>query len=158
MKLFLKQSSSAENIIFIIYDELGNEKYKVLYRKRKANISYHINTIDDKTVCVVRKIPITTTNSYIFKLNNKRITFVCVPAKDRIKCRYYGINRHIIGDAFNKNFSVVEVDNSVVFEHIRVLADVELNIVSDDEEMFAIATAVCINLINTVDNLATLAV
>lgn len=158
MKLFLKRNPAAENIIFIIYDELGNEKYKVTEKKTKANTSYLVQNTDGKAVCKIRKLPLVSTNSYVFRFNKKSITFVCVPIKNDIKCRYYGINRHIKGDIISKNFSIVEVDNSVVATHNRILSDYEINIINEPEELFAVATAVCINLINIVDKRVTLAV
>ncbi len=158
MKLFLKRDLSTDNKIFAIYDELGKEKYNVISKNPKSNYSMSVVDLNGKTLCKIRKLPLIASISFLFRFNKKSITLVCIPMLNDIKCHYYGTNCHLIGSAVTKNFSLVDVDNSVRAVCKRNAADCEIEIFNPCDEMLGISTAICINLINTVDNHAAQAV
>jgi uncharacterized protein YxjI len=158
MKLFLKRDISAEDTAFVVYDELGKEKYFIKSKNNKNNLAFNIVDKDNKTAAKIRKLPMVATTTFVFKVGKTSITLVCVPFANEIKFHYYGKNWHIAGDAVTKNFSIVDVDNSIIASGRKVLSDFELNIYNEDEMLYCIATSVCINLINTVDNRVTQAV
>ena len=158
MKLFIKRNVSTDNNIFTIFDDKGIEKYYVInknFKTTKAHISLKIIDSNKNTVAKINKIPLVTTNSYTIKANNNRITLVCVMHTKGINCHYYGNNWHINGSPALRDFKIIDVGNSLIASQRKNNADCELNITKCENELFSIATSVCINLINTVDNLAT---
>ncbi len=64
---------------------------------------------------------------------------------------FYGSNRLVSGSVAAKNFSVIDVDKSVVFSHRRRPGYIELEIADKKNEAFSVAVSVCANLINTVE-------
>lgn len=152
MKLFLKRDVSTDNRIFSVYDEFGKEKYSVISKNIKSNYSISIVDLNGNISCKIRKLPLISSISFLFKYNKKSITLVCVPLLNDLKCHYYGTNCHLVGSAVSKNFSLVNVDNSVRAACKKNASDCEIDICDPCDEMLGIATTVCINLINTVDN------
>lgn len=158
MKLFLRRNVSADNNIFSVFDEQGFEKYNIVSKKANSNSDFAIQNTDGQAVCRIRRLPVAGTNIYLFKADKKRIAFIRTLIADGIKCHYYGNNWHVIGNISAKNFSVVDVDNSLIATHKKVMSDYELNIFDSKNEMFCIATSLCIDLINTIDNRAAQAI
>lgn len=158
MKLFIKRNISSEKNAFVAFNEQGNEKYNIVLRKKKSYYGFDIISTDGNLVCKVRKIPVGNVNTYSIKDNCRRVTFVCVPVSDTIKCHFYGVNWHVTGNAISKNFCIMDVDNSVIATHKMIASDYELNVFDNANELISLATCICINLINTVDNRATQAV
>lgn len=158
MKLFIRRNISADKNAFTLFDEQGCEKYNIIPIKKKGYSGFKICAMDDKVMCKVRKMPIATVNTYSIRDKSRRINFVCVPVSGSIKCHFYGVNWHITGDAISKNFAILDVDNSVIATHKTIMSDYELNVFDKANELIAIATSICIDLINTVDNRATQAV
>ncbi len=158
MKLYIKRDTSVNNSAFIIFDELGCEKFYISPKKAGSDLSILIIDKSNNILGKIRRLPILGTKSYVFRLGKNRIAFTCIPVKNGINCRYYGKNWHILGDLISKNFSIADVDNTVIATHTKNLADCELNVKNPADELYCLATAICINLINTVDNRITQAV
>ncbi len=158
MKLFIKRDISAGDSAFTVFDELGKEKYYVLFTKTKSTVSLKITDTQNNTVVTIRKLPIVGTNTFVFRKRKNHITFVIVKSSKGIFCNYYGNNWHINGEITTKNFSIIDVDNSVIAIQRKCGEALELNITEDKNELYCICTSVCINLINTVDKLAMQAV
>ncbi len=158
MKLFLKRDISANDSVFTVFDELGKEKYDILFANKNSSVSLKITDIQKNTVATIRRLPIVGTNTFVFKKNKKHITFVIVNSSKGIFCNYYGKNWHIKGEIATKNFSIIDVDNSVIAMQKKIGDALELNIAEDKNELYCISTSICISLINTVDKLAVQAV
>lgn len=158
MKLFIRRNISAEKTAFDVFSEQGYEKYSIILNQKKELAGFHIVSVDGCVMCKVHKMQIGNMSTYSIKDNNRRARLVCVPASADIKCRIYGVNWHISGDTFSKNFGIIDVDNSVVATHKKIISDYELNVFDKANELLSIAICICINLINTVDNCATQAV
>lgn len=158
MKLFLRRDTSSEGALFTVYDDLGKEKYYVISKKSKVKSGFVILDSDKNIAARIHKIPLVGTNLFDFKVNKKHITFVCLPIQNGINCYFYGNNWRIIGDAVTKNFSIADVDNSIIASQNKNASDYELDIFSAPDELYCISASICINLINTVDNLAAQAV
>lgn len=158
MKLFIKRNISSEKTAFVVFNEQGYEKYNIVLKKKKSYYGFDIISTDSNLMCKVRKIPVGNVNTYSIKDNCRRVTFVCVPVSDTIKCHFYGVNWHVTGNAISKNFYIMDVDNSVIATHKMIAPDYELNVFDNANELISLATCICINLINTVDNRATQAV
>lgn len=158
MKLYIRRNTSADNAAFDIYNEQGYNKYRFIQNDKKGYYGFEIVSVDGKSVCKVRKIPIGSVSAYSIKTGNRRVKLVCVPVSADIKCRFYGVNWHITGDTVSKNFGILDVDNSVIATQKILLPDYELNVFDKSNELVSIAASICIDLINTVDNRATQAV
>ncbi|MCH5296267.1 MAG: hypothetical protein J1E85_01200 [Ruminococcus sp.] len=158
MKLFIRRNISADKTAFVIFNEQGYEKYYIIPKKKKGFSGFELTSINGDLICKVRKMQICNVSAYSIKDKSRMVRFVCVPVSSEIKCRFYGVNWHIAGEAVSKNFGIMDVDNSVIATHKTVGSDYELNVFDDVNEIISIATCICINLINTVDNRATQAV
>lgn len=158
MKLFIRRNVSAENSAFDIFNEQGYEKYHIILKNKKDFNGFQIVTVNGDVMCKVRKMQIGNMSTYSIKDSCHRVRLVCVPVSSEIKCQFYGVNWHISGDAFSKNFGIIDVDNSVIATHKKIISDCELNVFDASNELVSAAVCICINLINTVDNLATQAV
>ena len=106
----------------------------------------------------IRKIPIVGTHTFTFKAGKHHITFVMIISSNKILGYYYGNNWHINGEIAKSNFSIIDVDNSVLATLKKHPDYIELNITDDSDELYCVATSICTNLINTVDKLAMQAV
>ena len=56
-----------------------------------------------------------------------------------------------LGDVISKNFSIVDVDNAQICNHIKHPLGCELEIADAQNELICLMTALCVNMINTVD-------
>lgn len=158
MKLFIKRNTSLDKSCFTVYDELGNEKYKASFTGSKSVSKLIVSDSSDKAVLKIRKIPIVGTHTFAFKAGKHHITFVMIISSNRILGYYYGNNWHINGEIAKGNFSIIDVDNSVIATLKKHTDYIELNITDDSDELYCVATSICTNLINTVDKLAIQAV
>lgn len=157
MRLFIKRNNLADDVMFTVFDEKGNDKYYAVRKKLKStktSMGIIISDVNKITVAKIYKLPIVTTNSYTIKANNSRINLVCVTSSKGINCHYYGNNWHINGNLTLRDFKIIDVDNTLIATQTKNKAYFELNVANCDNELFCVATSICINLINTVDNFA----
>ena len=75
-----------------------------------------------------------------------------------ISAYFYGSNWHIVGEFAAKNFSIIDVDKTLICEHRNHADYCEINIPDSGNELFCVAASVCSNLINTIDSPALQAV
>ncbi len=158
MKLFIKRNISPSDLNFTVFDELGKEKYFVKFQKAKTPVRFFITDKDDNVMVKIRRLPIVGTNTFVFKAGKKHLTFVELFTKNGMYCYFYGNNWHITGDVMSKNFSIIDVDNSVISSQKKDLDNCELVIFDSTNELYCVATSICVSMINTVDNLAAQAV
>lgn len=158
MKLFIKRNISPDKSCFTVFDEYGNEKYNATFTGSKSVSKLIVSDNADKTVLKIRKIPIVGTHTFAFKSGKHHITFVMIISPNGILGYYYGNNWHINGEIANGNFSIIDVDNSVIATLRKNTDYSELNITDDCDELYCVATSICTNLINTVDKFAMQAV
>lgn len=160
MKLFLKRDLSASDTEFVFFDESGNEKYLSKHKKTKVTSKLNIIIYDatGSKVARIRQLPIVATSTFVLKVNKSHMTFVVVPTTKGIYSYFYGKNWHINGDIAAKNFTVIDVDKSVVFSHRQKSRYCELEFSDAANELYCAATSICANLINTVGKSAVKAV
>lgn len=160
MRLFLKRDVSLGKSSFVIYDELGENKYVAEINKSKVGGKYNILITDSSgnTAAKIRQLPIVGTNTFVFKVNKKHVTFVIVPTAKGAYSYFYGNNWHINGDILSKNFLIIDVDKSVILRHTKHSDYCELEIESRANELYCVSASICANLINTVEKLAMQAV
>lgn len=158
MKLFLKRNISSEKSCFTIFDELGYEKYSAVFTGSKSASRINVADNKNKTVLKIRKVPLVGTHTFVFKAGKSHVTFVTVVSQKGIHGYYYGNNWHISGDAASGSFSIIDVDNTVISSQIKHADCMELIIPDKSNELYCLATSICLNLFNTVDKLAIQAV
>lgn len=156
MTLFLKRDVSADNRRFVIFDECGDEKYYVYAKRTKVSAKniLIITDTDDRQAARVRRVPIVGTSAHVLKFGNRHVTFVTVPTPNGVYSYFYGSNWRVSGDIATKNFTIIDVDKTVILEHRRHADYCELIIPDSSNELFCVAASVCANLINTVDKRA----
>ena len=75
--------------------------------------------------------------------------------RNELVCICSGVNWKICGNIEQKSFPVQDVDNTVIAVQKRVFSSTEsyeLDVYSPSNELLSISVAVCINMLNTVDN------
>lgn len=160
MRLFLKRDTSLGNSAFVICDESGSGKYFAQVGKTKVGGKYNIiiSGADGSTAAKIRELPIVGTNTFVFKVDKKHVTFVVIPTPNGLNSYFYGNNWHINGELASKDFIIIDVDKSVIMRHVKHADYCELDIIRESEELYCVAASVCANLINTVEKLAVQAV
>lgn len=158
MKLFIKRDVSDTSSAFTVFDELGHEKYYSLNLKSKTNKTLVITDTEKNIVAKIRQIPFGGAKSFVFKVGKSHITFVIAITSKGIYSNFYGNNWHINGEIASKNFSILDVDNTVIASNKKYGEYSELTVTDTVNELYSIATSICVNMINTVDKLAIQAV
>ena len=153
MKLFIKRDTSASDREFVICDASGNEKYTVVSVTSNvtANANLQIRDANGNVGARIRRLPIPGTMTFVLKAYGTHINFVIVPTQKGVYSYFYRNNWHVSGDIAAKNFTVIDVDKTVVFRHDRHTGYGELTIEDEENELFCIAAAVCVDLLNTVE-------
>lgn len=160
MRLFLKRDVSLGKSAFVISDEQGSDKYFADVEKTKVGgkLNILITGPDGQTAAKIREFPLVGTKTFVFKVNKKHITFVVLPTANGFNCRFYGNNWYLSGELCSKNFTIIDVDKSVILRHIKHTGYCELVIERESAELYCVAASVCANLINTVEKFAVQAV
>lgn len=162
MKLYIKRGNDTENIPFVVYDELANEKYFVKLDKTHPLYKLSITLADSKTVCKIRQLILPGALAFSIKADSRNARLVLNKNKSSLNCAIYGINWHIDGNIFTRNYNILDVDNSLIATHSRSFTSTEntceLCVEDDKNSIFCVASAICISMMNTVDNLVVLAV
>ena len=145
MKLFITRDVSPSDVCFLIRDELGRDKYTAVMKRRKRSMRGVVNNI------VRLNILDAGVNSFTLKTDKTAATLVVLMTNNMVQCRFYGNNWRILGDVISKNFSIVDVDNAQICNHIKHPLGCELEIADAQNELICLMTALCVNMINTVD-------
>lgn len=162
MKLFVKRDLSAPDAGFTVFDENGNPKYYAVFKNTRSSVKLRITDTDKNIVAKIHRMAIPAIFAFSMTACNKSARLMINPSKDIMQCYYYGLNWHINGDIISKNFSIIDVDNTCIATHKTSFCGksdcFELEIFNNSNELFCVTTSICINLLNTVDNLVTQAV
>ena len=153
MKLHLKRDLSAGDAGFTVFDESGMEKYRAVSVKTKVTKKTNLLLLNSQgeTAAKIRRLPIVGTYTFVLKVAKSHITFVIVPTKNGILSYFYGNNWHINGSIAAKNFTIIDVDKSVILSHRKHTDYCTLEIFDEDNELYCVAASICANLINTIE-------
>ena len=153
MRLFLKRNTS-DNQCFTVYDEFGEEKYRACFVTAKLLTPHRLTLFDASGTAVarIRRLPLVGTDTYVIKFSKKHITFVTLPAPGGSRSFFYGSNWRVTGEIASKNFSIIDVDKTLILEHRKHADFCELTIPDSRNELFCAAVSVCVNLINTIES------
>lgn len=153
MKLHLKRDCSPNNVGFVIYDESGKEKYRAVSVKTKVTKKLNMVLLNQagESVAKIRRLPIVGTCTFVLKVGKTHVTFAAVPTKNGILSYFYGNNWHVNGDLAAKNFTIIDVDKTVILNHRKHADYCTLEIFDADNELYCIAASICANFINTIE-------
>ncbi len=153
MKLHIKRDCSPGDVGFIVYDESGNEKYRAVSVKTKVTKKLNMVILNREGECAakIRRLPPVGVCAFVFRVGRSHVTFAAVPTKNGVLSYFYGNNWHVNGDLAGKNFTIIDVDKTVILNHRRHADYCTLEIFDADNELYCIATSVCANFINTVE-------
>lgn len=153
MKLYLRRDLSAADAAFTVFDELGEEKYRVASVKTKVTKRTYlvISDTNGSPRAKIRRLPIVGTFTFVLRVQKSHVTFVVVPVKNGVLSYFYGNNWHVNGSIAAKNFTVIDVDKTVIFSHRKHADHCTLEITNRENELFCVAASVCVNLINTTE-------
>lgn len=154
MKLFIKRDVSPSGEDFVIFGESGDERYKTVCHNPKTSFNIAVSDSSGNAAAKIRRLSLAGANVFVIRAYKSRITLVVVPSKGGAYSYFYGSNWHVCGNIASKNFSVIDVDKSVVFSHIRHSKYCELDIIDEKNELFCVAAAVCVNMLNIAENRA----
>lgn len=146
MKLFIKRDKTADDSLFVVFDEVLNEKYYVT----KPGSSILIKDTGMNTVAKIKSLPLPSLRAYSLTACGRNIKFFMGK-----KCYFYGTSWSIRGSIPEKSFDIIDGDNSIVATHSRRFGKsgdgYELNVYPEHCELLCVATAVCVNLGVTAD-------
>ena len=156
MKLHLQRDVSSGDVRFLVYDESGSEKYRAVPVSTRVTKRTNLVLLDSRgePAAKIRRLPIVSTYSFVLKVKKTHITFVIVPTKNGILSYFYGNNWHINGSIAAKNFTIIDVDKSVILSHRKHASYCTLEIFDEDNELYCIAASICANLVNTIEKTA----
>lgn len=156
MKIYLKRDTSEENSRYIVYTESGDEKYKVV-GKRKASFERTYVMLKDDCVAKIRDTHLGVIRTYYVTTKENNFHIVMTLSRDKVSIAYHGVSLHIRGDVLNKSYDILNIDNSVVACVCRRFSDkgdaLEININDNNFEMACIASAICLDSVCTTDSL-----
>ena len=153
MRLFIKRDKSSNEQDFVIFSESGDERYRTQRKKSGSEKSMNIKICgtDGQIRAKIRKMPFPATNIFVLRADKSRITFVVVPTKNGLLSYFYGNNWHINGSIAAKNFTIIDVDKSVILSHRKHASYCTLEIFDEENELYCIAASICANLVNTIE-------
>ena len=154
MKYFIKRDVCADFGAFEIYDESGIEKYLAEFSKSKRSRKIIIHSINE-TFVKIRCLQVSNIIACNINAGGKKMRLLMGVNHNELICMCSGVNWKICGNVAEKSFSVLDVDNSFIATQKRVFSrteSYELDVYSPQNELLCISMAVCINMLNTVDN------
>ena len=153
MKLHLKRDISGGDVGFMIFDESGKEKYRAVSVKTKVtkNVNLWITDSSGAVAAKIRRLPLVGANAFVLKVGKSHVTFVTLITKNGVLSYFYGNNWHINGNIVEKNFTIIDVDKTVILSHRKHSEYCTLEIFDNDNELYCVAASICANLINTVE-------
>ncbi len=145
MKFFIKRDKTAGEGLFIVYDELGKEKYYVKGSKNVCNIS----DLKGRVIGKIHRLPLPALKAFSISSGNYNIKFFVNTSSKIPSCYFFGNSWLIRGDIGTNSFDIIDADNSIVASHRRSFRDsnaYELDVFGDNNEIFCIATSVCVDI------------
>lgn len=154
VKFFIKRDISADFGVFDIYDERGIEKYLAEFSKSKRSRKIIIHNASE-TFVNIRCFQLSNLIACNISTKSKKMRLILGVNHNDLVCVCSGVNWKICGNVAKKDFSILDVDNSVIASQKRAFSrreSYELTVYSSVNELLPISVAVCINMLNTVDN------
>ncbi len=157
MKIFLKRDKSSDTSRYIVDNEIGNELYKVNGRYTRS--SHHLYVMNgDNCVAKIRDTHLALLRTCYVSSPENSFHITVSNLKSNIKVNFHGTTYRIRGDVLNKSYDIMDIDNTVVACVCRRFSTstetLEININNNNSQLACIATAVCLDSVNTDDAMA----
>ncbi|MBE6824067.1 MAG: hypothetical protein E7513_01845 [Ruminococcaceae bacterium] len=157
MKLYLKRDKTDENSRYIVFDENGDEKYRIVGKRSTSTERIYI-MFGDTCVAKIKDTHLGPMRSCSVTTQDGSFHIVITCSKDKIAITYHRAQFHIRGDVLNKSYDILDVANSVVAcisRRFKTSSEtLELNIYMQKYEILCISSALCLNNICMNDTLA----
>lgn len=157
MKIFLKRDKSDENSRYIVYDDKGNELYRII-GKRKASVERTYIMKEQTCIAKIRDADLGMLRTCHVTAQPQSFHIVLSTSRSRLSVTYHGVSFHIRGDALLKSYDIMDIDNTVVACVARRFNSstqaLEINIYDKKYELSCIASAVCFDRLSTTDCMA----
>ena len=145
MNLFLKYDGSYGDYGFEILDETAYTKYTVSVRTEKNKQRIIIKNLNDQTIAEIFN------KNIVFRYFSVKCTgrfYILFPVlKEYFAFMIYGSTYRFAGDIAHGSFSLIDVDKSPIMTQKKCWGKCgegfELNIYSQEQEIFSICCAVC---------------
>ncbi len=151
MKFYIKRDKTVGDSLFVVFNEQGRENYYVTGSK---NTTY-ISDLNGRILVKIHRLPLPALKAYSISCGNNNIKFFINTSSTAPSCYFFGNSWLIRGDTIANSFDIIDADNSLVASHRRNFTGnngYELNIMRDNNELFCIATSICVDIEAKVDN------
>lgn len=149
MKLYLKDSKDSNFSRFLIFDELGNIKYRVSIEYASLVVKLDIYDTNNKRIAKIRKRDIMFFSTYTISCKKGKIKVIGKLSGEDPGFYINGVNWYFNGCAPWHNFDIINVDKSIVMTHLmkwgQFGSSYEININEEDKELLCICISLCID-------------
>ena len=153
MKLFLSRDTSMSHSRFLVTDESGNRKYVVTGKGSASIERLVISDTQGQMLVTIRVSHFSFFSAFVVSDYKER--FSMVAGRNRAEYKFHGISWTLCRSRDVRSFEIFDADGTSV---MLQLADnfirkgyYELNIFSEQRELFCIAAAICADTINLAD-------
>lgn len=145
MKLFLKRDTSNETSRFLVFDDMGKEKYIIVGKSKNSKQTMFLS---DKSENKLSTITLFEFSMKYFSIKCDKRLYILMPyIKDKFAFIIYGSTFRFMGDMISGRFSVIDVDKSIIMTQKRCWNKngevFEINISCEEQEIFILSMAIC---------------
>ena len=149
MKLYIKDSKDDNSVRFLIFDELGNIKYKASIEYTSLAVKLDVYDIYNKRIAKIRKRDIISFNTYTVSCKQGKIKVIGKLKGENSGFYINGINWYFNGGAPWHNFDIINVDKSIVMTHCmkwgQFGSNYEIIINEEEKELLCVCISLCID-------------
>ncbi len=153
MKLYLKRDTFNQLARFVVFNELGKEKYFIVNSQNYSHRNMAVTDVNFQQLCTIHSIPLPLLNAYTINDRKDTIRLIFNKNTSRLMCYYYGISWRIRGDILGKNYEIVDNDNKILLTHSGRTGSIpggsEINIYDESRELLLLASVACADIIET---------
>lgn len=163
MKCFLKKHTDADSdCCFTVYNDSGDEIYRVITSGKGFCEKLLITTPDNKALVSIRALSMNFFYAFSIKDSKDRFMITMNDIFSAHSYKFHGISWIFLSDTCGRSFEISDCDNSLVMRQKgdRLITNgvYELEIINENRELFCIASAVCADIIGFVDRTAAVSV
>ena len=151
MRLYLQRDIHGDCSRFTVYDGLYREKYYVTAVSGRKN-RLVITDLSGNRAALISRMPLPLLQAYSISVGRRNIKLILNSGTSASASYYYGVSWHIRGSTLEKSFDIIDADNSIVASHSKCfngrMNGYVLEILRDEQGLFCLASAVCVNLIS----------
>ncbi|MBQ4569685.1 MAG: hypothetical protein IJA62_06520 [Ruminococcus sp.] len=155
-KLYLKRDASQVHSRFLVFDDLGREKFVITGRRMHSSDKMVISDLCGNPLVHIRVAPFHVFYAFSVRVSTERFTMVASTNAGKADFRFHGISWLLSRSSDLRSFEIFDADGSLVMsqsaDSYLTNGSYTLEIYSELRELFCIAAAVCADVINYADN------